>query len=262
MNAIEQWKANGTPYKEGVLLYATFPTHNKMLLKNLKKKQSPQLYDKLKYELSKIENSAKLAKSAKSDTIGNGVPKNTKTENKVVIGQNLSKNEVVHYIEHQQTNYTTKQALYFHELPEELRPVLLEANQLFKEMCLLKVQLNELPASSEKMALEVQIQIANKQKKNALCWQKLDYWKTHKVAPKEAKGKFEALSPANLVKQEQYLFASISKMKKRLEENKKLIETTSGTIELNKLQRTISKQESSIIAKNEDLLKIKALING
>lgn len=259
MNAIEQWKANGTPYKEGVLLYATFPTHNKMLLKNFQKKQSPQLYDKLKYELSKIDNSEK---SAKSDKNGNLLPKSTKTENKEVIRQNLSKSDVVHYIEHQQTNYTTKQALYLHELPEELRPVLLEANQLFKEMCLLKVQLNELPASSEKMALEVQIQITNKQKKNALCWQKLDYWKTHKVAPKEAKGKFEELSPANLVKQEQYLFASISKMKKRLEENKKLLENNSGVIALNKLQRTITKQESTLISKEEDLLKIKALING
>lgn len=259
MNAIEQWKANGTPYKEGVLLYATFPTHNKMLLKNFQKKQSPQLQEKLKYELSKIDNSEK---SAKSDKNGNLLPKSTKTENKEVIRQNLSKNEVVQYIEQQQTNYTTKQALYLHELPEELRPVLLEANQLFKEMCLLKVQLNELPASSEKMALEVQIQIANKQKKNALCWQKLDYWKTHKVAPKEAKGKFEALSPANLVKQEQYLFSSISRMKKRLEENKKLLENNSGVIELNKLQRTITKQESTLISKEEDLLKIKALING
>lgn len=259
MNAIEQWKAKGTPYKEGVLLYAHFPTHNKMLLKNFQKKQSPQLQEKLKYELSKIDNSEK---SAKSDKNGNLLPKSTKTENKEVIRQNLSKNEVVQYIEQQQTNYTTKQALYFHELPEELRPVLLEANQLFKEMCLLKVQLNELPASSEKMALEVQIQIANKQKKNALCWQKLDYWKTHKVAPKEAKGKFEALSPANLVKQEQYLFSSISRMKKRLEENKKLLENNSGVIELNKLQRTITKQESTLISKEEDLLKIKALING
>lgn len=259
MNAIEQWKANGAPYKQGVLLYATFPTHNKMLLKNFQKKQSPQLYDKLKYELSKIDISEK---SAKSDKNGNLLPKSTKTENKVAIGQNLSKNEVVHYIEQQQNNYTTKQALYLHELPEELRPVLMEANQLFKEMCLLKVQLNELPASSEKMALEVQIQIANKQKKNALCWQKLDYWKTHKVAPKEAKGKFEALSPANLVKQEQYLFASISKMKKRLEENKELLKIANGVNEVNKIQRNIAKQESTLIAKNEELITIKRLING
>ncbi|MCD8529325.1 MAG: hypothetical protein LRY25_00335 [Flavobacterium sp.] len=38
MNAIEQWKANGTPYNEGVLLYASLPTHNKVLLKKLPKK--------------------------------------------------------------------------------------------------------------------------------------------------------------------------------------------------------------------------------
>ena len=269
MNAIEQWKANGTPYNEGVLLYASLPTHNKMLLKNFQKKQSPQLLEKLKYELSKIDNSEKSQTKFYVD-FGKGHSKSvvgkinieTNVNQKHIIGQNLSKNEFVQYIEQQQTNYTTKQALYFHELPAELRPILLEANTLFKEMCLLKVQLNELPAEAETKALELQTEIAQKQKKNALCWEKLDYWKTHKVAPKEAKGKFETLSPANLVKQEQYLFTSISKMKKRLELNRELLKTASGVIEVNKIQRTIAKQESTLIAKNEELLKIKALING
>lgn len=253
MNAIEQWKANGTPYNEGVLLYASLPTHNKVLLKNFQKKQTPQLLEKLKYELSKIDNSAQ--------TVTN-VQKRTKTEQNGTIGQKVSKTEVVQYIEQQQTNYTTKQALYFHELPAELRPILLEANTLFKEMCLLKVQLNELPAEAEIKALQLQTEIAQKQKKNALCWEKLDYWKTHKIAPKEAKGKFETLSPANLVKQEQYLFASISKMKKRLELNRELLKTASGVIEVNKIQRTIAKQESTLIAKNEELLNLKNIING
>ena len=253
MNAIEQWKANGTPYNEGVLLYASLPAHNKVLLKNFQKKQSPQLLEKLKYELSKIDNSEK--------TVTN-VQKRTKTEQNGTIEPKRNKTELVQYIEQQQIQYTTKQALYFHELPAELRPTLLEANTLFKEMCFLKVQLNELPAEAETKALELQTEIAQKQKKNALCWEKLDYWKTHKIVPKEAKGKFETLSPANLVKQEQYLFASISKMKKRLELNRELLKTASGVIEVNKIQRTIAKQESTLIAKNEELLKIKALING
>ena len=253
MNAIEQWKANGTPYNEGVLLYASLPAHNKVLLKNFQKKQSPQLLEKLKYELSKIDNSAQ--------TVTN-VSKRTKTEQNGTIEPKRDKTELVQYIEQQEIRYTTKQALYFHELPAELRPILLEANTLFKEMCLLKVQLNELPAEAETKALQIQTEISQKQKQNALCWEKLDYWKTHKIAPKEAKGKFETLSPANLVKQEQYLFASISKMKKRLELNRELLKTASGVVEVNKIQRTIAKQESTLIAKNEELLKIKALING
>ena len=253
MNAIEQWKANGTPYNEGVLLYASFPAHNKVLLKNFQKKQSPQLLEKLKYELSKIDNSVQTVKN---------VQKRTKTEQNGTIEPKRNKTELVQYIEQQQIQYTTKQALYFHELPAELRPILLEANTLFKEMCFLKVQLNELPAEAETKALQIQTEISQKQKQNALCWEKLDYWKTHKVAPKEAKGKFETLSPANLVKQEQYLFASISKMKKRLELNRELLKTASGVVEVNKIQRTIAKQESTLIAKNEELLKIKALING
>ena len=220
------------------------------MVQNFQKKQSPQLLEKLKYELSKIDNSEKKPSLKKETRLSPGVV------------QNGSKIEVVQYIEHQQTQYTTKQALYFHELPAELRPVLLEANTLFKEMCLLKVQLNELPAEAESKALSIQIEIAKKQKQNALCWEKLDYWKTHKVAPKEAKSKFETLTPANLVKQEQYLFASISKMKKRLAENKELLKTANGVSEVNKLQRAISKQESTLIAKNEELLTIKRLING
>ena len=253
MNAIEQWKANGTPYNEGVLLYASFPAHNKVLLKNFQKKQSPQLLEKLKYELSKIDNSAK--------TVTN-VPKQIKTEQNGTNEPKRNKTELVQYIEQQQIQYTTKQALYFHELPAELRPILLEANTLFKEMCLLKVQLNELPAEAETKALQLQTEIAQKQKQNALCWEKLDYWKTHKVAPKEAKSEFESLSPANLLRKEQHLFASISKMKKRLSENKELLKTANGVNEVNKLQRTIAKQESTLIAKNEELLTIKRLING
>lgn len=248
MNAIEQWKANGTPYIEGVLLYASLPTHNKMLLKNFQKKQSPQLLEKLKYELSKFDKSVK--------------PSPKPLNRQIVSKQKVSISEVVHFIEEQQNNYTTKQALYFHELPAELRPILLEANTLFKEMCLLKVQLNELPAEAETKALQLQTEIANKQKKNALCWEKLDYWKTHKVAPKETQSKFETLSPANLLKKEQYLFASISKMKKRLELNRSLIKTANGVSEVNRLQRSIAKQESTLIAKNEELITIKRLING
>lgn len=255
MNAIEQWKSNGAPYEEGVLLYASLPAHNKILLKNFQKKQSEQLHEKLKYELSKIDQSEKTISIKKESPV---------YKLNVNINGNQKKPEVnvVQYIAQQQTAYTTKQALYFHELPEELRPILLEANTLFKEMCLLKVQLNELPAPAEATALKIQLEIASKQKKNALCWEKLDYWKTHKVAPKQAKGKFEELTPANLVKQEQYLFASISKMKKRLETNRDLLKTVSGVTELNKLQRNIAKQESTLIAKNEELITIKRLING
>lgn len=255
MNAIEQWKANGNPYNEGVLLYATFPNHNKMLLKNFQKKQSPQLLEKLKYELSKIDNSSQCrSKMVKTDV----------SRSKEVTGSEARLNSVsvVQYMEQKETKYATKQALYFHELPVELRPVLLEANTLFKEMCMLKVQLNELPAEANIKALQIQIAIANKQNQNALCWAKLDYWKTHKVAPKDAKGKFESFTPANLVKQEQYVFASISKMKKRLELNRELLKTASGVVEVNKIQRLIAKQEGALIAKNEDLLQIKALING
>jgi hypothetical protein len=248
MNAIEQWKSKGTPYTDGVLLYATLPGHNKVLLKNFQKKQSPQLHEKLKYELSKIDKADKgIVKPIKDALVG-------RLDNKP--------NNFTQVIELHQEQLVTKQALYFHELPEELRPVLLEANTLFKEMCFLKVQLNELPAEAETTALELQIKIADKQTQNELCWKKLDYWKDHKIIAKQPTGKYENFTPANLVKHEQYLFSSMSKMKKRLAENKTLLTTANGINELNKIQRTIAKQESKLIAKNEELLQIKALING
>jgi hypothetical protein len=255
MNAIEQWKAKGTPYDEGVLLYASLPAHNKNLLKNFQRKQTAQLLEKLKYELSKIDKSVQNQSKA---------VKTSQNQSKPVKSSQKQSNDVsvVQYIEQQQTNYVTKQALYFHELPAELRPILLEANTLFKEMCFLKVQLNEFPAEAEYKALSIQIDIAKKQKQNALCWEKLDYWKTHKVAPKEAKTEFESLSPANMLKKEQHLFASISKMKKRLLQNKELLKTANGVAEVKKLERSISKQESTLIAKNEELLTIKRLIDG
>lgn len=64
-----------------------------------------------------------------------------------------------------------------------------------------------------------------------------------------------------MVKQEQYKFAAISKLKKRLEENRKNLEKASSIAEINRLQRAIAKQESNIIKKNDELLTIQKLIN-
>lgn len=262
MVTIEQWKASGAPYDEGVQLYASLQGHNKVLLKNFQRKYSAQLHDKLKYELSKLDKSAKTVKNVqkqlKKEQNGTFEPKRNKTE------QNETKRyktEVVQYIEQQTEATEKKNAIFFHDLPQELRGVYLNATQLFREMCLLKVQLNELPEEAENTALDIQIQINNKRKENAQLWAKIDYWQTHRTLPKQAKGQFEDLSAANLVKQEQYKFAAISKLKKRLEENRKNLEKASSIAEINRLQRAIAKQESNIIKKNDELLTIKRLIN-
>lgn len=252
MSKIEQWKSSGSPYDEGVLLYASIDGHNKVLLKNFNRKYSAQLHEKLKYELSKLDKSIK----AKPKTVR--LTKNVKPQSS---GQNVSKIDVVQYIEQQVQEQHNKQTIFFHDLPPELREIYLKATTLFKEMCLLKVKLNELPEEAENTALQLQIEINAKQKENALLWSKLDYWQNHRTLPKEAKGKYTEMSAANLVKQEQYHFAAISKLKTRLKENKQKLSTATTVSEINKLQRAIAKQESNIIKKNDELLTIKRLIN-
>lgn len=266
MDAITQWFNNNTPYKEGVVLYGSLPSHNKILLKNFQKKESGVHLDKLKYELQKVLNSVQeSAKSPQPEISGKQQPKLYETEVLYKNGQNLSnfeKNKIVQHIAQSEIETKTKQALYFHQLPTELQPVLLKANTLFKEMCLLKVQLNEVPVHAEKKALTIQIDISKKQKENELCWQKIDFWLEHKTAPKMQTSDFSELSPANLLKKEQHLFAAISKLKKRKLQNEIDVKKTSSVQEINKLKRSISKQENNLLIKNEELITIKRLING
>lgn len=252
MTNIEQWKASGSPYKEGVALYEKIQGHNKVLLKNFKRKHSLQLHEKLKYELSKFANSEKQ-KPKKVNLTKNVKPAPS--------GQNVSKIDVKEFIDKLTSELENNNAIFFHELPPELREVYLNATQLFREMCLLKVQLNELPEEAETTSLQLQIEINTKQKENALLWSKLDYWQKHRTLPKQPKGKYEGMSAGNLVKQEQYHYAAISKLKARLSENKKKLESATTISEINKLERAIAKQESNLIKKNDELFTIKRLID-
>jgi hypothetical protein len=254
MDAITQWIANGTPYEEGIRIYANLPSHNKILLRNFQKKQSEVLSEKLKYELEKYLNEITY------------IPKK---QNTVILPPKITAPEVIvpkaTFVQHIELSTLTsakKQAIYFHELPEELRPVLLQANALFKEMCFLKVELNELPEHAEKKAIEIQLQIDKNQKENANCWTKIDYWQTHKISPKMEVSEFSKLSPAELLRKEQYLFASISKLNKRLVDNRAQLLTTTSLKEHNRISRAIEKQEGNLIVKNDELLTIKRLIHG
>ena len=242
MSALQQWFDNKCPYQEGVLLYASLKCCNKMLLANFNKKKSPILYEKLKYELSKHLSKPIVVKpivqyTAQKTTVKELVPNTASTSEK-------------------------KEAIFFHQLPEELRPVLLEANNLFKEMCLLKVQLNELPAHAEKKALEIQLEITNRKKVNSLCWKRIDYFQKHKVMLQEKQSEIKNLSPAEMLRKEQYLFASISKLKKRCAENKLGLINTTSLKENNDLNRKIAKQEANILNQETELQNLKDLIHG
>jgi len=245
MIIIEQWLYNGSSYSEGVLLYAQQSGCNKVLLSKFQKKETPLLHEKLKYELKKLL------------SVPKAVSQPNTTLHKVVQPKSV-KQAVTLQIETEEK----KQAVLFHELPPELRPVLLEANTLFREMCLLKVQLNELPAHAEKEALKIQLLINSKRKRNQSCWSEIEYFQTHKVLLQKKADELEKLSPAQLIRKEQLLFSAISKLKKRKSENEKQLETTEDLNTKNKLTRALMKQEENIIIKKEQLDKIKTLING
>lgn len=237
---INLWFENGCNYEEGVLLYSSVKGCNQTLLKNFKRKETPALKEKLKYELKKY-----LVE-----------PKVLLEVNKKVVTSNKFDNEKPADIP------PNKKTTLLHELPEELRPVLLEANQLFREMCLLKVQLNELPPVAEEEALKIQLAIVGKRKKNELCWKRIDYYKEHKVLIQPKPRKIEQIPPARQLQKEQSLYAAISKLKKRVEANKKELEICIDFKEKNKLKRKIQKQESNILDKEEELQQLKDLINN
>jgi hypothetical protein len=244
MDTIQQWFDNKCPYLEGVQLYASLPGCNRTLLNNFSKRQSSQLHEKLKYELKKRLSDSLEVKIVQPKQI----PVLPIQDNTIVPETSVSA--------------SGKTSVFFHELPEELRPVLLDANTHFKEMCLLKVQLNELPGHKEKEALSIQIKIRSLQKKNALCWKKIDYYRQHKQLLQEKEKETRNLSPAKMLQNEQYLFAAISKLKKRLEENKDLLKLSTSVKESNIISRKISKQHANILNKETELQQLKDMING
>jgi hypothetical protein len=245
METLQQWFNNDCPYQEGVVLYENHPKCNRNLLTHFKKKHTALLHEKLKYELRKFLDKPHLS------------VKTIKTALKPTVVTSVNVEELTSVI-----SLTKKQSLYFYQLPEQLRPVLLEANQLFKENCYLKSLLNDLPASAENKALELQLQIARNFKQNALCWKKIDYYQEHKVLAETAVSEFESLTPAALLRKQQLLYASISKLNTRLKTNRILLKDAFMVADKNKLERMIAKQENNLIKQNEQLLTITNLIDG
>jgi len=242
MEIIQNWFKNGCDYTSGVLIYKELPKHNTMLLKNFQKKNNSFNSEKLKYELNKFlekySQNLFIAEIKKEvTTVINAVPEKVSESGK-------------------------KEAVLFHQLPEILRPVLLEANQLFKENCLLKVNLNELPPHAEKAALELQIKIHNNIRKNELCWRKIDLYLEKRIIPETPKSEFDDLTPEGKLRTQQLLYASISKLNTRLKANREKLKTAEYVSIKTKIEREISKQEQNLLQKDEQLIIISNLIDG
>ena len=256
MNTIQQWFNKGCDYKDGVALYASLPKHKKNLAKLLQRTESKPNLMKLKRELKLLAPEPIIIPAKPVVLVSDKgltykvkpAPKKQKEAVVIPFVKPVPKKE--------------KQSLYFHELPEELRPVLLEANNLFKELCLLKVQLNEQPENAIEACNVLQVQMHTKRQRNTLCWQKIDYYLAHRELPPITVSKFKDLTPAQLWKKDQYAHQNISKNKKRLEANKKALELAVSVSESTKIQRKIAKNEANILRYTEQQIEIKALIDG
>lgn len=242
MEIIQKWFENGCEYTSGVLIYKELPKHNTTLLKNFQKKNNSFNSEKLKYELNKFlekysQNLFIAEIKKEGTTVINAVPEKVSESGK-------------------------KEAVLFHQLPEILRPVLLEANQLFKDNCLLKVRLNELPQHAEKAALEIQIKISANFRKNELCWQKIDLFLEKRIITDSPKSEFEGLTPEGRLRSQQLLYASISKLNTRLKNNREQLKTAEHVATRSKIERQISKQEENLLKQNEKLITLSNLIDG
>ncbi|WP_417365552.1 hypothetical protein [Flavobacterium beibuense] len=245
MEAIKKWLQDPEDYFAGVALYEKLPGCAPALLTRMKRKETAQLRDKLIYELKKhipAEEKQILQKRQSSPS-----SKEIATP----------KNKAVKVIPER---YNPKESVLYHQLPAELRPVLLEAHNFFNEMCLLKVSLNELLPEQEEEALELQLQIYTLRKNNELRWAKIDYWKEHKRIPEKPVTKEEKMNSAQLVKRQAHLWSSIGKLEKRYELNKQLLEQADTIKEKTRLEKAIAKQGANLLKQKSLLEAVTALI--
>lgn len=242
---VQQWLNNNGTYTDGLKLYEGFSNHNKNLLRNLKRKKSPVNLQKLIYELKKLDTKPK--------------PKPKIKVKRVVVNAVPTQEQIV---QQEVEIYTKKQSVWFHQLPEALHPTLLEANNTFKEKCMLKVQLNNQPIDAVEKCNAIQIKISNLTKANTLAWSKIDYYLKFRQLPQPPKDPLEDLTGAQLIRKEQNTYSSISRLNKRIATNTEKLKTAKDKKTINKLNRSIELAKSSLLTKEELLQNIKCYING
>lgn len=248
---ISDWlSAENRDYQTGLVLYASVRC-NRNILKMLQRKESQANRDKLFYELGKF--APKTAVSHFREAFVEDVQELSHDIQTAVI--TLAAGYVA-------TAEESRDRLMFHDLPADLRPELLKKNQAFAEMCMLKIQLNELAPEKEREAFTIQVKIAELQKTRDLCWKKLDYWLEHRSVPEPEVVDFASLTPEQKVKRQQLLFASISKLKSRVNEYQTKLATDLPVKTKASLERKLLKSKTNLISKESELLALTNLIEG
>jgi hypothetical protein len=245
MEAINNWINSGCNFAEGLDLYIQNGPVNQNLLRMFKK-ENATTKQKLKYELKKL-----LVK-----------PRSIflkEIEPLVIVTKTTIPEEI---IEAKFEEKSKKNALFFHQLPVELQPELLKANQCWKENCFLKVQLNLLLSNQESEALALQFKISDNWKSNQISWKKIDHYLEFRQLPKENNSSFDKFTPAQLLRKQQLYYQNISKMKKRLKENKIELLNPKSNHEKARVEKLVAKQNKDIILKEEQLTTLTNLIDG
>jgi len=238
MESVNTWFENGCGYWPGVELYATTKGAKPTLLRNLRKKESAENLQKLKYELEPFRN------------VPGPVPKPTPIPKK----EKSTVTKALMPVEHN--------PVLFHSLPKELRPVLLEANACHREACMLKAELNDVPAAAEPEALRLQLKIFALLKKNSLCWERIDHWERHGKILVDEKPTFQKLSGGLQAKRQALLFSSISKLRKRLEANVAMLANTTDLKQRTRLEKNVAKQSGNLLKQETQLAELTALIDN
>lgn len=251
MEVIQQWLDSGADYNKGVEIYKNTKGCSKMLLRQFALRETTQRKEKLIYELKKLIPKQVSVLPTKLTALP--------TKLTAPVAKQQPKEQVVLQTAEKESK---RIAPLFHELPPELRPVLLEANNLFKENCMLKAELNEVAIEDEATALQIQIRISRNFKANAVCWDKIEYWQKHKQLPKETSVEnISAYSMGKLLREQANINSSVSRMEKRLKINQANLSAEENPAERNKLLRKIAKQEKDILQKREQQLIIKNTID-
>ncbi|RZJ71086.1 hypothetical protein [Flavobacterium sp.] len=249
---IPEWLAGSRrDYHVGLGLYAGV-RHNRNVLKMLQRKESKANMDKLVYELGKFAPRASAHEAPHTHFVEDVAELDSG------IKQALSNVSAV-FIAGAEEN---RDRLMFHDLPAEMRPVLLEKNQAFARMAFLKIELNALAPEKEREAFQIQTEIVELQKKRDLCWKKLDYWLQHRDVPEAESGDFADFTPEQKVKRQQLLFASISKLKSRVSDYERQLASDLPVNVKFSVERKLVKSKKNLLSKESELLELTNLIEG
>lgn len=200
---INQWfKKNGS-FEVGVQLYALLPNASNSLIRSFKTENFSNFLT-LKYELKRALNL--------------GINVSIEKKKKVIEVAPLPEIETVplnYIIEESQKQTFAKETMAMY--PVELHSTYRERISNFYMACELKFQLNRLPASNEKEALELILKLESLWAKIDKAWEILGYWKeNNRLMPTEQSKDYSKLSIQELYKEKPLLEARISKRKKTI----------------------------------------------